>query len=87
MTRCAGPWVVWGVHHLVAQIGVPLRVTENILEGTYNNYASWFIVKPTDPACADPAAGSGAAKAGARGAHCRCGAKGRAAGGQAGGAA
>jgi hypothetical protein len=41
--------VVWGVHHLVAQIGVPLRVTEHILEGTYNNYASWFIVKPTDP--------------------------------------
>jgi hypothetical protein len=23
-------------------------VTENILEGTYNNYASWFIVKPTN---------------------------------------
>lgn len=43
------PLVVWGVHHLVAQIGVPLQVTENILEGTYNNYASWFIVKPTDP--------------------------------------
>jgi hypothetical protein len=43
------PLVVWGVHHLVAQIGVPLRVTEHILEGTYNNYASWFIVKPTDP--------------------------------------
>jgi SAM-dependent methyltransferase len=43
------PLVVWGVHNLVAQIGVPLRVTEHILEGTYNNYASWFIVKPTDP--------------------------------------
>jgi hypothetical protein len=42
------PLVVWGVHNLVAQIGVPLQVTENILEGTYNNYASWFLTKPLD---------------------------------------
>lgn len=40
------PLVVWGVHNLVAQIGVPLHITENILTGTFNNYPSWFIVKP-----------------------------------------
>lgn len=43
------PLVVWGVHHLVAQLGVPLRLTENVLDGNYSNYASWFITKPTGP--------------------------------------
>ena len=42
------PLVVWGVHHLAAQIGVPLRVTENVLDGSYSNYASWFLTKPLE---------------------------------------
>lgn len=40
------PLVVWGVHHLAAQIGVQLRLTENVLDGSYSNYASWFLTKP-----------------------------------------
>jgi hypothetical protein len=40
------PLVVWGVHHLVSQLGVPLRVTEHVMDGNYSNYASWFLTKP-----------------------------------------
>ena len=48
------PLVVWGVHNLVAQIGATLYVTENVQDSTYDSYASWFIIKPTDPATPVP---------------------------------
>lgn len=42
------PLVVWGVHQLASRIGVRLCVTENLSEGNYSNYASWFLTKPLE---------------------------------------
>jgi SAM-dependent methyltransferase len=49
-SRQKWPLVVWGVHHMVAQLGVPLFVTDKVLDETYNKFPSWFFVKPSDTA-------------------------------------
>ncbi len=43
------PLVVWAVHHLVAQIGVPLMVTDVVSDAPYNKFRSWYFVKPLGP--------------------------------------
>lgn len=43
------PLVVWAVHHLVAQLGVPLQVTDLVTDAPYNRYRSWFFTKPPGP--------------------------------------
>ena len=40
------PLVVWAVHNLVAQLNVPLQVTDVVSEVAYNRYRSWFFTKP-----------------------------------------
>ena len=40
------PLVVWAVHNLVAQLGVPLQVTDLVSDAPYNRYRSWFFTKP-----------------------------------------
>lgn len=42
------PLVVWGVHHMVQQLGVPLHVTSDVLPDAYNQFPSWFFVKPME---------------------------------------
>lgn len=42
----AWPLVVWAVHDLVAQLGVPLFVTDVVTEDAYNRYRSWYFIKP-----------------------------------------
>lgn len=44
------PLVVWAVHHLVAQLGLPLKVTDQVQDAAYNKYRSWFFTKPLEPA-------------------------------------
>ena len=44
------PLVVWAVHHLVAQLGLPLKVTDQVQDAAYNKYRSWFFTKPMEPA-------------------------------------
>lgn len=43
------PLVVWAVHHLVAQLNVPLQVTDFVTDAPYNRYRSWFFTKPQGP--------------------------------------
>lgn len=43
------PLVVWGVNHFVRQVGAPLHVTQNVLADAYNQFPSWFFVKPAQP--------------------------------------
>lgn len=45
----AWPLVVWAVHHVVAQLGVPLMVTDEVTSDAYNRYRSWYFVKPDGP--------------------------------------
>lgn len=45
----AWPLVVWAVHHLADQLGVDLKVTDLIVDETYNRYRSWFFIKPEGP--------------------------------------
>jgi SAM-dependent methyltransferase len=45
----AWPLVVWAVHHVVAQLGVPLRITDQVTSDPYNRYRSWYFVKPAGP--------------------------------------
>jgi hypothetical protein len=71
------PLVVWGVHHLVSQIGVQLRVTENILEGSYSNYASWFLTKPLEGGGRSPQPDLLLQRVGSEELHCHCGAQGK----------
>lgn len=40
------PLVVWAVHHVAAQLGVPVQVTERTSEVAYNRYRSWYVVRP-----------------------------------------
>jgi hypothetical protein len=44
------PLVVWAVHHLVAQLNVPLKITDVVSDTAYNRYRSWFFTKPPGPA-------------------------------------
>lgn len=45
------PLVVWGVNHLVRQLGVTLQLTDQTLDANFNRFPSWFFVKPAqDPA-------------------------------------
>lgn len=43
------PLVVWAVHHVVAQLGLPLYVTDVVSDDAYNRYRSWYFVKPAGP--------------------------------------
>ncbi len=43
------PLVVWAVNHFVRQLGVPLNVTDKVLDMGYNRFPSWFFVKPAAP--------------------------------------
>jgi hypothetical protein len=43
------PLVVWAVHDLVAQLNVPLQVTDLVTDAPYNRYRSWFFTKPLGP--------------------------------------
>jgi Methyltransferase domain len=45
----AWPLVVWAVHHVVAQLGVPLLITDRVSDEAYNRYRSWYFVKPDGP--------------------------------------
>jgi len=45
----AWPLVVWAVHHVVAQLGVPLQITDEVSSDAYNRYRSWYFVKPAGP--------------------------------------
>ncbi|MGL4319250.1 MAG: class I SAM-dependent methyltransferase [Paracoccaceae bacterium] len=49
--RVAWPLVVWAVHDLVQQLGLPLKVTSHTMDTTYNRFPSWFFRKPmaTEP--------------------------------------
>jgi Methyltransferase domain len=40
------PLVVWAVHNLVAQLQVPLRVTDVVSDVAYNRFRSWYFTKP-----------------------------------------
>lgn len=40
------PLVVWAVHHLVAQLGLPLKVTDQVQDAAYSKFRSWFFTKP-----------------------------------------
>lgn len=40
------PLVVWGVNHFVQQLDVPLNVTDQVMDETYNRFPSWFFEKP-----------------------------------------
>jgi SAM-dependent methyltransferase len=52
----AWPLVVWAVNHVVARLGVPLRVTDVVTDEAYCGYRSWFFVKPLDgPDMIEPA--------------------------------
>jgi len=44
------PLVVWAVHHLVAQLGLSLKVTDQVQDAAYNKFRSWFFTKPVDVA-------------------------------------
>lgn len=44
------PLVVWAVHHLVAQLGLSLKVTDQVEEAVYNRFRSWFFTKPMNAA-------------------------------------
>lgn len=43
------PLVAWGVHHLVAQLGVRLSVTDQVQSQNYSRFPSWFLTKPLTP--------------------------------------
>lgn len=40
------PLVVWAVHHVAGQLGVPVQVTEGTSEAAYNRYRSWYLIRP-----------------------------------------
>jgi hypothetical protein len=42
------PLVVWAVHEAAAQLQVPIRVTDQVQDATYNRYPSWSFVRPVD---------------------------------------
>lgn len=42
------PLVVWAVHHLVAQVGADLNVTDLVADAAFNRYRSWFFTKPAN---------------------------------------
>ncbi|HMO07162.1 MAG TPA: class I SAM-dependent methyltransferase [Paracoccaceae bacterium] len=42
------PLVVWAVHHLAAQVGAELLLTDRVEDAAYSRYRSWFFVKPAD---------------------------------------
>jgi hypothetical protein len=44
------PLVVWAVHHLVAQLGLSQKVTDQVQDAAYNKFRSWFFTKPVDVA-------------------------------------
>lgn len=44
----AWPLTVWAVNEVVAQLGVPLRLTEHVTGEAYNRYPSWYFIKPDD---------------------------------------
>lgn len=43
----AWPLVVWAVNDVVAQLDVPLMVTDKVTDQPYNKYRSWYFVKPS----------------------------------------
>ena len=40
--------MVWAVHHLVAQVGADLNVTDLVADAAFNRYRSWFFTKPAN---------------------------------------
>jgi len=52
----AWPLVVWAVNSVVAQLDVPLMITDKVNDQAYNKYRSWYFVKPPDDVLPKPVA-------------------------------